>query len=190
MSELWAAFCRVGKAILDVGSSLFDKKKAQNCFYTSQMNKQIQQNNRDMQYEKFKDDYTYFATCFKNCLESNHSWYGLFCPKRIEDIFPQNKSDKIGGQLFPDNTYANIIFRFEVRREPLNANAHTMATQTVEYVSAKEVERMLQNELPKYIGNYYFTGLTVFEISDDKLKIVISGVDCLPSQSDFWGMMW
>lgn len=190
MGKFGEALDRLSDSALDAISSRLDKKCAQNQLNTAQMKIQSQLNYQYTLYERFKDDYRALAGGFKNCLESNHTWYGLFCPKHIEDVFPQNKSDKISGQLFPDNTYANIIFRFEVRREPLNANAHTMATRTVEYVSAKEVERMLQNELPKYIGNYYFTGLTVFEISDDKLNIVISGVDCLPSQSDFWGMMW
>lgn len=192
MGKFGEALNRLSNSVLNAISSGLDKKCAQNQINTAQMEIQSKLNYQYRLHERFIDDYRAFAGGFKNCLESNHTWYGLFCPKRIEDIFPQSEADMIDGQLFPDGRYQNIVFRFEVRREAINLNVHTISSGTVEYVPAKEVERQLQADLAKYIGKYYFAGLAVFEIPDNRLKIVIRGVDCSPTQplANFGGVIW
>lgn len=149
---------------------MLEKEQIQNIRYL---------NHKQMIYQRFKKDYEDFAGKLNNCLQSNYSFYGFFRPIRIEDIYCQNWFDMIDGILFNNGGYQDIVFRFEIRREALNMNAHTITTGTFKYVPVVRAEQLLQADLPKYCGGFCYVGLSVTEIADEKVRITVSGVDRL-----------
>ena len=146
-------------------------------------------NNKEMIYQRFKKDYEDFAGKLNNCLQSNYSFCGLFRPLRIEDIYCQNWFDMIDGILFDNGGYQDIVFRFEIWREALHMNVHTITTGTFKYVPVVKAEQLLQADLPKYCGEFCYVGLSVTEIADEKVRITVSGVD-RPSPLSGGMMVW
>ena len=62
-------------------------------------------------------------------------------------------------------------------------NIHTLSAGTLEYVPVEKAERLLQQDLPKYCGDYSYAGLMMTEITEERVRITISGVDRSASTS-------
>lgn len=148
-----------------------NKKAAQNEQETMQLNMQNYCMNKKMLYERFNGDYQAFASGLKNCLESNYSRLGVACPRHVEELFC-GEWERIDGVILPNGAYQNVTFNYEVKREP-----KSFAIGASDYVPVKEIERLLPDELAKFIGPYSFTKLEVIELPDRKAKIIVRGVD-------------
>ena len=190
MSEFLNSLKRLGCSALNAASALAEKKKAEKIFETQQIKNSLRKSHYVELHERFRENYDDFSSGLKNCIDSNHQQYGLRCPRRIEDLFCDKAIDMIDGVIFPDGGYQDLVFRYEAEREAVDINIHTISAGTARYVSEKEIERRLQTDLPKYIGEYCFTGLTVSGIGE-KVTITIYGVDRPPDQIQppNWGIM-
>lgn len=177
MSSLSNSVRELIKSAMETASISAEAKKAQKAIQKAQYNAAVQQIYRNRLYENFKGDYEAFASGFKNCIESNHERMGLSCPRHVEDVY-REKLDRVDGTLFSDGSYKDIDFSFEAKK----ANISTAAIGEFEYASKDDIEKQLHDELPKYVGDYSYRDIKVFEIADRKVKVVVQGVDRPPIQ--------
>lgn len=176
MNKIISSLRRFFGSALDLGTDTLDTKDAQKKAQQAQYDMQIENIRRTKLQNFFEPHYNDFANCLKNCLESNYSRLGVACPRRIEDLFC-DELKRIDGNLFPDGTYNNISFSFELKIEPKNVNISTISSGMFDYVPIKEIERQLKIELPKYRGDFFFNNLSVFPMPDKKAKVVVYNVD-------------
>lgn len=186
MNKIISSLSRFFGSALDLGADTLDTKDAQKKAQKAQYDMQFEKIRRTKLQKFFEPHYNDFANCLKNCLESNYSRLGVACPKHFEDLFC-GELERIDGDLFPDDTYNNISFSFELKREPTNVNIAAISSGSFDYVPIEEIERQLKIELPKYKGNFYFNGLSVFPMPDRKAKVVVYGVDRQQEQIPYWG---
>lgn len=178
-ARIFGSIAKAFKRVLRFIDSELKKKSAQNDVAIEQSKIQQQElqqkihQNQVNQY--FMYDYWSFRSGVKNCLQSDPSRYGVVSPKRVEDVSAP-ESEQISATLLSNGLYENIVFRFEVKREPVSVNLHTITTGTAEYVPEKEVQRQLQHELPKYIGDYRYSSLSVIDAGDRRLIIIVQNV--------------
>ena len=174
---------RLGIIAVDSVSNMIAKRNSKNVMEKTQIEILNQQQYKQKVYKFFEPDYNNFAGKLRNCLQSNNIFYGLSHPKLIDDVCCSKWSDRVDGILFWNGTYRNVIFRYEVKRETVNMNIHTLSAGTLEYVPVEKAERLLQQDLPKYCGDYSYAGLMMTEITEERVRITISGVDRSASTS-------
>lgn len=118
----------------------------------------------------------------KKCLESNYSRLGVACPRHVEELLC-GELKRVDGIVYPDGSYRNVIFYYVVNREP-----KSLGIGASDYIPVKEIERLLPDELAKFISPYYFAKLEAIELPDKKAKIIVYGVDRPQLQiTPFWG---
>lgn len=170
-------FGELVKNVIETASNRIKAENARNQVQKAQCDAAAQQIYRTQMCENFKGDYEAFASGLKNCIESNHERMGLSCPRHVEDVY-RGKQDRVNGTLFPGGGYKNIDFTFEAKK----ANISPAAIGGFEYASTDDIERQLREELPKFIGDYSYRQLEVFDIPERKVKVVVYGVDRPPIQ--------
>lgn len=182
MNSFSGSFGELAKNVIETASNRIKAENAKNQVQKAQYDAAAQEIYRDRLYENFKGDYEAFASGLKNCIESNHERMGLSCPCHVEDVY-RDKRDRVDGTLFPDGSYKDIDFSFEAKK----ANISTAAIGGFEYASTDDIEGQLREELPKYIGDYSYRKIEVFDIPGRKSKIVVYGVDRPPKQMPYGG---
>lgn len=169
--------------------SKLEKWREENKLAAKKLEQQQQNIQQNQVNQYFMYDYWDFRSGVKNCLQSDPSRYGVVSPKRVEDVSaPEN--EQISATLLSNGLYDNIVFRFEVKREPVSVNLHTITTGTAEYVPEKEVQRQLQHELPKYIGDFRYSSLSVIDAGDRRLRIIVQNVYRQQPWLPNGGYMW
>lgn len=172
--EIWTMF------ISYIVSEL-EKKREQNVLDKEHMKKLQQRSYLEQLYRCFYANYMDVAGGLKKCLESAPWLYSVVSPTYAADVIVPNPLERITGNLYPDRSYSNISFHFEVKREPTNLTLHAITTGTGAYVPVKDVQKQLQTELQKYIGDYCYSGISVYELEDRKIRIVVHDVDHPPT---------
>lgn len=174
-AQILGSIANAFKWVMQFIVSRLEKQREENELAAKILEQQKQDIQQNQVNQYFMYDYWDFRSGVKNCLQSDPSRYGVVSPKRVEDVSaPEN--EQISATLLSNGMYGNIVFRFEVKREPVSVNLHTITTGMAEYVPEKEVQKQLQYELPKYIGNFRYSSLSVIDAGDRRIKIIVQNV--------------
>lgn len=159
---------------LTIGGVAFDSLKAS--WKLSAAKKKLAQAQADEMYNRIMQnrywpDYNNVANALGQCLSSYHSQLGLCRPSNAVDIYC-NRGDmsiSVGSQ---------IIFRYEVNR--LVSDLYEGGMRKYEYprVPHEDIEKKLNQVLPKYVNAYGYTcsTLKVTDHEEDTVLITLNGV--------------